>query len=69
MYYYFYDSRNNDLKDVEMSSNEVKVLEMANPTLQVSLISENTPDPMDAEQTWPNEEEIAKSQAEVFIFY
>lgn len=51
-----------------MSSDEVKVLETANPTVQVSLTSENTPDPMDAEQTWPNEEEIAKSQAEVFIF-
>lgn len=32
--------------------------------LQESLQSENTPDPMDAEQTWPTEEEIAEAQAE-----
>lgn len=50
-----------------MDNNEVKILEIANPSVQVSLLSENIPDPMDAEQTWPNEEEIVKAQIEVYI--
>lgn len=32
--------------------------------LKESLESENIPDPMDAEQTWPTEEEIAEAEAE-----
>ncbi|CAG4941214.1 unnamed protein product [Parnassius apollo] len=37
------------------------VLQVADPTKQESLISENVPDPMDAEQTWPTEEEIEQA--------
>ncbi|XP_073988925.1 tsr1 ribosome assembly factor [Rhodnius prolixus] len=43
---------------------EPSLLEKANPELQVSLESENNPDPMDAEQTWPTEEEIAAATSE-----
>lgn len=31
---------------------------------QESLQNENIPDPMDAEQTWPTEEELAEAEAE-----
>ncbi|CAK1604524.1 unnamed protein product [Parnassius mnemosyne] len=37
------------------------VLQVVDPTKQESLISENVPDPMDAEQTWPTEEEIEQA--------
>ncbi|CAD6227602.1 GSCOCG00001280001-RA-CDS [Cotesia congregata] len=43
---------------------EVTVLERANPALQESLESENTPDPMDAEQTWPTAEELEEAKRE-----
>ncbi|XP_050525222.1 pre-rRNA-processing protein TSR1 homolog [Daktulosphaira vitifoliae] len=57
------------MKQIDLASNDfVKsftgksiqptVLETADPKVQESLISENIPDPMDAEQTWPTEEEI-----------
>ncbi|XP_065919453.1 pre-rRNA-processing protein TSR1 homolog [Dysidea avara] len=39
----------------------VKVLEVADPTKQQSLISEATPDPMEGEQTWPTEEELQEA--------
>ncbi|KAK2575866.1 hypothetical protein KPH14_007238 [Odynerus spinipes] len=39
----------------------VRVLERADPKRQESLESENIPDPMDAEQTWPTEEELAQA--------
>ncbi|XP_071873874.1 tsr1 ribosome assembly factor [Bombus fervidus] len=41
-----------------------RVLERADPGKQESLISENIPDPMDAEQTWPTEEELAEAKAQ-----
>nr|XP_034190311.1 pre-rRNA-processing protein TSR1 homolog isoform X1 [Osmia lignaria]XP_034190312.1 pre-rRNA-processing protein TSR1 homolog isoform X1 [Osmia lignaria] len=41
----------------------VRVLERADPKKQESLESENVPDPMDAEQTWPTEEELAQAGA------
>ncbi|XP_050441280.1 pre-rRNA-processing protein TSR1 homolog [Adelges cooleyi] len=41
------------------------VLEVADPKVQESLISENNPDPMDAEQTWPTEEEIRDAEDKV----
>ncbi|KAG7212672.1 hypothetical protein KM043_012952 [Ampulex compressa] len=41
----------------------VRILEHADPKKQESLISENVPDPMDAEQTWPTEEELAQAAA------
>ncbi|KAH0564049.1 pre-rRNA-processing protein TSR1 homolog [Cotesia glomerata] len=43
---------------------EVTVLERADPALQESLESENTPDPMDAEQTWPTAEELEEAKRE-----
>ncbi|XP_024946350.1 pre-rRNA-processing protein TSR1 homolog [Cephus cinctus] len=41
-----------------------RVLECADPNKQESLQSENIPDPMDAEQTWPTEEELAQAEAQ-----
>lgn len=41
----------------------IRVLERADPEKQESLESENIPDPMDAEQTWPTEEELAQAAA------
>ncbi|XP_076638986.1 tsr1 ribosome assembly factor [Colletes latitarsis] len=38
-----------------------RILERANPEKQESLESENVPDPMDVEQTWPTEEELAQA--------
>ncbi|XP_063621177.1 pre-rRNA-processing protein TSR1 homolog [Cydia splendana] len=43
---------------------KVSVLQVADPAKQESLDAENVPDPMDAEQTWPTEEEIAQANAE-----
>lgn len=40
----------------------IKVLERADPAKQESLDSENVPDPMDAEQTWPTEEELKMAE-------
>lgn len=50
--------------DDEMSSEEIKLLAKADPQKQSSLQRENIPDEMDAEQTWPTEEEIAASRSE-----
>ncbi|XP_022251873.1 pre-rRNA-processing protein TSR1 homolog [Limulus polyphemus] len=41
----------------------IRVLDRANPLLQESLEAENTPDPMEGEQTWPTEEEMAQAEA------
>lgn len=46
--------------DVQIST---RVLQIADPKKQESLQSENIPDPMDAEQTWPTEEELAEAKA------
>lgn len=46
-------------------TNLVRILEKADPTKQESLTSENTPDPMDAEQTWPTEEELQMAEDEM----
>lgn len=43
---------------------EVRMVAKADQKKQTSLQNENIPDPMDAEQTWPTEEEIAQSQQE-----
>lgn len=40
-----------------------RVLDQCDPNKQESLESENIPDPMDAEQTWPTEKEIAQAVA------
>ncbi|XP_018570304.1 pre-rRNA-processing protein TSR1 homolog [Anoplophora glabripennis] len=42
----------------------VRVLERCDSTKQESLDSENIPDPMDAEQTWPTNEEIEMAEKE-----
>lgn len=50
-----------------MSSNEittVHIIAQCNPAQQTPLDSENTPDEMDAEQTFPTDAEIAQSMAE-----
>lgn len=38
-------------------------VQIADPVKQTSLISENKPDPMDAEQTWPTEEEMEEARS------
>lgn len=40
----------------------VKILGICDPAKQPSLESENIPDPMDAEQTWPTEEELKEAE-------
>lgn len=45
----------------ESSGSGSQVLAVANPMLQTSLDSENVPDEMDAEQTFPTDAEIAES--------
>ncbi|KAJ8930714.1 hypothetical protein NQ314_016479 [Rhamnusium bicolor] len=42
----------------------VRILEIVDPAKQESLDSENIPDPMDAEQTWPTNEEIETAEKE-----
>ncbi|KAK6635555.1 hypothetical protein RUM44_000807 [Polyplax serrata] len=45
-------------------SHEPTVQRIADPSKQTSLESENTPDPMDAEQTWPTNEELEDAEKE-----
>lgn len=49
-------------ESVEMADQSPKVLEKADPLKQESLQSENVPDSMDAEQTWPTPEELAEAE-------
>ena len=39
-----------------------RLLEVADPHSQESLQSEAVPDPMEGEQTWPTEEELAEAE-------
>ena len=39
-----------------------KLLEVVDPHSQESLQSEAVPDPMEGEQTWPTEEELAEAE-------
>ncbi|CAG4976638.1 unnamed protein product [Colias eurytheme] len=50
------DNVKSDAMDAEVT--KVTILQTADPAKQESLVAENVPDPMDAEQTWPTEEEI-----------
>lgn len=50
--------------DMDAEVTKVTVLQTADAAKQESLVFENIPDPMDAEQTWPTEEEIAQSNLE-----
>lgn len=43
---------------------KISVLQVADPSKQESLASVNIPDPMDAEQTWPTEEDIEQANLE-----
>ncbi|XP_053672986.1 pre-rRNA-processing protein TSR1 homolog [Anopheles nili] len=53
------------LEDGEMSnSDEQRAPLVADPKRQTNLQRENIPDEMDAEQTWPTEEEIAASRSD-----
>ncbi|KAJ8301575.1 hypothetical protein KUTeg_020562 [Tegillarca granosa] len=56
-----------DPEDVDMEFEDiedgVRVLETVNPMKQTSLQSEVLPDPMEGEQTWPTEEELADAEA------
>lgn len=54
-----------------MESNDisVKILEKFDATKQESLHSENVPDPMDAEQTWPTQEEINMSMDDQKVYF
>ena len=47
-----------DRIEVEKEPGEFVLLEEANPSLQESLKSQNDPDPMNGEQTWPYQEEM-----------
>ena len=41
---------------------DIKVLCRADPAKQESLQAEVIPDPMEGEQTWPTEEELAEAE-------
>lgn len=51
-------------KRLEVINEKIQVSFKADPMKQTSLQSENIPDEMDAEQTWPTEAEIEQSQKE-----
>jgi len=46
---------------------ETRTLETCDPVNQESLVSENVPDLMDAEQTWPTEEEMVADSKKKLI--
>ena len=60
-----------DIQDVEMEDLDVgvRVLEKADVARQESLQSEVIPDPMEGEQTWPTEEELAEAEGTTPILY
>jgi len=41
---------------------DVKTIAVSDPSKQESLLTEAEVDPMDAEQTWPTEEEIRQAE-------
>lgn len=51
-------------RTADEGSSGTQVIARSNPALQTPLISENVPDEMDAEQTFPTEAEIAQSMNE-----
>ncbi|XP_068630320.1 pre-rRNA-processing protein TSR1 homolog [Battus philenor] len=53
--------RQNSKSETMETEATTTILQVADPAKQESLISENVPDPMDAEQTWPTEEEIKQA--------
>nr|CAH7717750.1 unnamed protein product [Callosobruchus chinensis] len=62
-------SKNKAENGMESDEVVIRLLEKVDPAKQETLDSENVPDPMDAEQTWPTNEEIEmaeKEQKEIF---
>lgn len=62
----------NRSKDKNLDSENqavIRVLERCDPTKQESLDSENIPNPMDAEQTWPTEEEMETAEKEQKVYF
>ena len=49
--------------DSEMTESEAALLAEADPNRQEDLITENAPDPLEGEQTWPTEDELAEATA------
>ena len=46
-----------------MTESEAALLAEADPHRQEDLIAENAPDPLEGEQTWPTEDELAEATA------
>lgn len=66
----FFCRQNNTFED-EQGRKLVRILDEADAAKQESLESENVPDPLDAEQTWPTEEEMQMGEdgVKVIIIY
>ena len=46
---------------------DIKLIAIADASLQTSLDSEAVPDPMEGEQTWPDEQELQEAEGETMI--
>jgi hypothetical protein len=58
-------NKNKDLSTTDQNEKcNIRILDQADITKQESLDAENTPDPMDGEQTWPTNEEIEMAEKE-----
>ncbi|CAG9814514.1 unnamed protein product [Phaedon cochleariae] len=57
-------TKNRDVVSMDSDEQVVRILEKCDPAKQESLDSENIPDPMDAEQTWPTNEELDMADKE-----
>ncbi|XP_068905473.1 pre-rRNA-processing protein TSR1 homolog [Tenebrio molitor] len=56
-------NKNKDLSTTDQNEKfNIRILDQADITKQESLDAENTPDPMDGEQTWPTNEEIEMAE-------
>ncbi|CAG9771433.1 unnamed protein product [Ceutorhynchus assimilis] len=60
-------NRNRDSNSMEDDSSMIKVLGRCDPAKQESLDSENIPDPMDAEQTWPTNDDFEMAEKEKLL--
>ena len=60
-------------QDTEMEENDMestaRLTEKPNSSMQESLESEVIPDPMEGEQTWPTEEELAEGKKSRRLLY
>ncbi|XP_070558804.1 pre-rRNA-processing protein TSR1 homolog [Ptychodera flava] len=57
------DSMQTDDNGMDAMEEDIKLLGRADPARQESLQAEVIPDPMEGEQTWPTEEELAEAEA------